>query len=87
MAAISFKRQEIKTIILKIIENKDESNIVSLYRELLVFNKKAELYLPNEIYDSYISELYNIIDVYLYNYDQEIINTSINNINMIITSI
>ena len=63
------KKQDLKYELLNIYNNKENYTLISLYRELLIYNKKIQIYVSNDIYDSYINELYNIIDTYLYDYD------------------
>jgi hypothetical protein len=81
------KKQDLKdTIIDTIQKNKD---IINLYRELLVFNNKIKIYLSQDAYDTYINELYNIIDTYLYsdtNSNIKNISISINKIYIIINA-
>ena len=94
--SVSPKRKELKKELLNLYQNKENYNIVSLYRQLLTFNDKLKLYLPPETYTNYTSELYNMIDIYLYDENindngnhrdnaYEEISKSINNIYIIIT--
>lgn len=64
--SVSSKKQDLKYELLKIYNNKENYTLISLYRELLIYNKKIEIYVSNEIYNSYTNELYNTIDTYLY---------------------
>ena len=83
------KKQNLKNILLNIINNNKENySIVSLYRELLLFNNNIRIYLSTDDYTIYINELYNIIDTYLYseNNNMTIINNSINQIYIIINN-
>ena len=83
------KKQNLKNILLNIINNNKENySIVSLYRELLLFNNNIRIYLSTDDYTIYINELYNIIDTYLYseNDNMTIINNSINQIYIIINN-
>jgi hypothetical protein len=81
------KKQDLKDSIIDTIQkNKD---IINLYRELLVFNNKIKIYLSQDAYDTYINELYNIIDTYLYsdtNSNIKNISISINKIYIIINA-
>lgn len=67
--SVSSKKQDLKYDLLNIYNNKENYTLISLYRELLIYNKKIQIYVSNDIYDNYINELYNIVDTYLY--DQE----------------
>jgi hypothetical protein len=83
------KKQNLKNNLLNIINNNKENySIVSLYRELLLFNNNIRIYLSTDDYTIYINELYNIIDTYLYseNDNKTIINNSINQIYIIINN-
>jgi hypothetical protein len=83
------KKQNLKNNLLNIINNNKENySIVSLYRELLLFNNNIRIYLSTDDYTIYINELYNIIDTYLYseNNNMTIINNSINQIYIIINN-
>jgi hypothetical protein len=83
------KKQNLKNNLLNIINNNKENySIVSLYRELLLFNNNIRIYLSTDDYTIYINELYNIIDTYLYseNDNMTIINNSINQIYIIINN-
>jgi hypothetical protein len=83
------KKQNLKKNLLNIINNNKENySIVSLYRELLLFNNNIRIYLSTDDYTIYINELYNIIDTYLYseNNNMTIINNSINQIYIIINN-
>jgi len=83
------KKQNLKKNLLNIINNNKENySIVSLYRELLLFNNNIRIYLSTDDYTIYINELYNIIDTYLYseNDNMTIINNSINQIYIIINN-
>ena len=83
------KKQNLKNNLLNIINNNKENySIVSLYREVLLFNNNIRIYLSTDDYTIYINELYNIIDTYLYseNDNMTIINNSINQIYIIINN-
>jgi|688.fasta_scaffold1688633_1 hypothetical protein len=82
------RKQDLKNLMLDAIQNNKENySIVSLYRELLVFNDKIRIYLSTDQYEIYINELYNIMDTYLYGNDDTIINNSINQIHIIINNL
>ena len=81
------RKQDLKNLMLDAIQNNKENySMVSLYRELLVFNDKIRIYLSTDQYEIYINELYNIMDTYLYGNDDTIINNSINQIYIIINN-
>lgn len=83
--SVSVKKQDLKNSILNTIKNNKENyTIVILYRELLAFNSKIRIYLATDIYDSYINELYNIMDTYLYGSEDINLNESIEKIYTII---
>ena len=82
------RKQDLKNLMLDAIQNNKENySIVSLYRELLVFNDKIRIYLSTDQYEIYINELYNIMDTYLDGNDDTIINNSINQIHIIINNL
>lgn len=87
--SVSPKRSELKNELLNLYQNKENYSIISLYRKLLTFNDKLKLYLSPETYTNYTTELYNIIDNYLYDdtLTNNEISKSINNIYIIITNI
>lgn len=79
------QKDYLKNYIINIIDNnKEKTDFISLYRELLSYNNKIRIYLSFDNYENYLNELYNIIDTYLYSYDSNIINDSINKIYIII---
>jgi hypothetical protein len=83
------KKQNLKNNLLNIINNNKENySIVSLYREVLLFNNNIRIYLSTDDYTIYINELYNLIYTYLYseNDNMTIINNSINQIYIIINN-
>lgn len=77
--SVSYNKRELKNKLLNIYENKENYTIISLYRELLIYNNKIQIYVSSDIYDNYINELYDIVDTYLYN--TENIEDNNNNIN------
>jgi hypothetical protein len=76
--SVSYNKRELKNKLLNIYENKENYTIISLYRELLIYNNKIQIYVSSDIYDNYINELYDIVDTYLYNTENI---EDINNIN------
>jgi hypothetical protein len=82
----SLKKQELRNNLINIYNNKENYNLISLYRQLLVYNNIIQIYVSTEIYNAYITELYSIVDTYLYNddFNQDDINIFLDNINKII---
>lgn len=82
----SLKKQELRNNLINIYNNKENYNLISLYRQLLVYNNIIQIYVSTEIYNAYITELYSIVDTYLYNddFNQDDINIFLDNINNII---
>jgi hypothetical protein len=81
------RKQDLKNLMVDAIKNNKENySMVSLYRELLVFNDKIKIYLSTDQYEIYINELYNIMDTYLYGNDDTTIHNSINQIYIIINN-
>jgi hypothetical protein len=76
--SVSYNKRELKNKLLNIYENKENYTIISLYRELLIYNNKIQIYVSSDIYETYINELYDIVDTYLYNTENI---EDINNIN------
>ena len=76
--SVSYNKRDLKNKLLNIYENKENYTIISLYRELLIYNNKIQIYVSSDIYDNYINELYDIVDTYLYNTENI---EDINNIN------
>ena len=76
--SVSYNKRELKNKLLNIYENKENYTIISLYRELLIYNNKIQIYVSSDIYDNYINELYDIVDTYLYNTENI---EDVNNIN------
>lgn len=77
--SVSYNKRELKNKLLNIYENKENYTIISLYRELLIYNNKIQIYVSSDIYDNYINELYDIVDTYLYNTENIEDSNNINN--------
>lgn len=86
--SVSSKKKDLKYELLNIYNNKENYTLISLYRELLIYNNKIQIYVSNDIYDSYTNELYNIIDTYLYDTENiEDYNRMYNCLNTIIANL
>ena len=77
--SVSYNKRELKNKLHNIYENKENYTIISLYRELLIYNNKIQIYVSSDIYDNYINELYDIVDTYLYNTENIEDSNNINN--------
>ena len=59
-------KQTLKYNLVNIYNTNDKYDSITLYRNLLIYNDKIRLYTNEDIYENYISELYNLIDEYMY---------------------
>ena len=59
-------KQALKNNLINIYNSNDTYDLISLYRKLRVYNDKIRLYSREDIYENYITELYNILDEYMY---------------------
>ena len=89
LMSVLYNKKDLKNKLLNICQNKENYTLISLYRELLAYNNKIQIYVSNDIYDTYINELYDIVDTHLYfAEDSNDINRIINNcLNIIIISL
>jgi hypothetical protein len=61
----------LKNNLIDIYNNYHSYDLISLYRNLLKYNNDIKKYMRDyELYDIYITELYNIIDEYAYGNDK-----------------
>lgn len=57
----------LKCKLITIYKDYESYDLISLYRNLLKYNKDIRRFINNnELYEKYINELYNIIDEYAY---------------------
>ena len=59
-------KQTLKHNLLDIYNLNDTYDLISLYRKLTIYNDKIRLYTNDIIYNNYITELYNLLDEYMY---------------------
>jgi hypothetical protein len=59
-------KQALKNNLINIYNSNDTYDLISLYRKLRIYNDKIRLYSREDIYENYITELYNILDEYMY---------------------
>ena len=53
-------KQTLKYNLVNIYNTNDKYDSITLYRNLLIYNDKIRLYTNENIYENYISELYNL---------------------------
>ena len=66
MSSTISSKQTLKYNLIDIYNSNDTYDLISLYRKLRIYNDKIRLYTTEDIYENYISELYNILDEYMY---------------------
>lgn len=59
-------KQALKNNLINIYNSNHTYDLISLYRKLRIYNDKIRLYSREDIYENYITELYNILDEYMY---------------------
>ena len=59
-------KQTLKHNLLDIYNLNDTYDLISLYRKLTIYNDKIRLYTNDIVYNNYITELYNLLDEYMY---------------------
>ena len=59
-------KQTLKHNLLDIYNLNDTYDLISLYRKLNIYNDKIRLYTNDIVYNYYITELYNLLDEYMY---------------------
>jgi hypothetical protein len=59
-------RQNLKQNLTTIYNFHDNDDLISLYRKLRIHNDNIRLYTNDSIYQMYITELYSILDEYMY---------------------
>jgi hypothetical protein len=64
--SLNVSKQVLKNNLINIYNSNDTYDLISLYRKLRVYNDKIRLYSREDIYENYITELYNILDEYMY---------------------
>ena len=65
---MSSNKQILKNNIISICNNYNSYDLISLYRNLIKYNNRLRIYiLDDDVYNSYMHELYNVIDEYAYN--------------------
>jgi hypothetical protein len=64
---MSSNKQILKNNIISICNNYNSYDLISLYRNLIKYNNRLRIYiLDDDVYNSYMHELYNMIDEYAY---------------------
>jgi hypothetical protein len=64
--SLTISKQALKNNLLNIYNLNEKYDLISFYRILRNHNDKIRLYTNDVIYQNYITELYNILDVYMY---------------------
>lgn len=80
MSSSTVSKQTLKSNLINIYNSNDSYDLITLYRKLRIYNDKVRLYTRDDIYQNYISELYNILDEYMYGEsDSDFITNAKNN--------
>lgn len=66
MSSLTVSKQTLKSNLINIYILNNTYDLITLYRKLRIYNDKIRLYTRDDIYQNYISELYNILDEYMY---------------------
>lgn len=66
MSSSISSKQTLKTNLINIYNYNDTYDLITLYQKLRIHNDKIRIYTREDIYENYISELYNILDEYMY---------------------
>jgi hypothetical protein len=80
MSSSIVSKQTLKSNLITIYNSNGSYDLITLYRKLRIYNDKIRLYTRDDIYQNYISELYNILDEHMYGEnDIDFINDAKNN--------
>jgi hypothetical protein len=80
MSSSTVSKQTLKSNLINIYNSNASYDLITLYRKLRIYNDKVRLYTRDDIYQNYISELYNILDEYMYGEnDSDFITNAKNN--------
>ena len=64
--SLTNSKQILKSNLINIYNTNDTYDYITFYRKLIVYNDKIRLYTNDDLYNKYITELYNLIDEYMY---------------------
>jgi hypothetical protein len=69
--SLTNSKQILKYNLINIYNNNDTYDSITFYRKLITYNDKIRLYSNDDLYHKYITELYNLIDEYMYGENDE----------------
>lgn len=64
--SLTNSKQILKSNLINIYNTNDTYDYITFYRKLIIYNDKIRLYTNDDLYNNYITELYNLIDEYMY---------------------
>ena len=69
--SLTNSKEILKSNLINIYNTNDTYDYITFYRKLIVYNDKIRLYTNDDLYNKYITEIYNLIDEYMYGGDDE----------------
>ena len=69
--SLTNSKEILKCNLINIYNTNDTYDYITFYRKLIVYNDKIRLYTNDDLYNKYITEIYNLIDEYMYGEDDE----------------